>query len=154
MIMFNKILVTIDGSEPSMHALGFGADLAERDGAELVVLSVIPTVPLFATEEAEFSYYPQLLEDMERYHEKMLAEISQALERDHKDMKVSTLLRKGNPTRNIVEAARKEEVDLIVIGNRGTGGIITWMLGSTSRSVAEACTVPVLIVKDREYCEA
>ena len=69
-------------------------------------------------------------------------------------MKASTILRKGNPARNIVEAAREEEVDLIVLGNRGIGGILSWMLGSTSRSVAEACTVPVLIVKDREYCEA
>jgi nucleotide-binding universal stress UspA family protein len=153
MIMFNKILVTIDGSDPSIHALGFGANLAERDGAELVVLSVVPRVSLFATEETELSYYPQLIEDMERYYEKMLVEISQELDRDHKDMKVSTLLRKGNPARNIIEAAREEKVDLIVIGNRGTGGIITWMLGSTSRSVAEACTVPVLIVKDKEYCE-
>ena len=154
MIMFNKILVTIDGSDPSMHALGFGADLAERDGAELVVLSVVPPLPLFVTEETELSHYPQLMEDIERYHEKMLAETSKDLGRDHKGLKVSTLLRKGVPARNIVEAAKEEEVDLIVIGNRGTGGIISWMLGSTSRSVAEACTVPVMIVKDQEYCEA
>jgi nucleotide-binding universal stress UspA family protein len=152
--MFNKILVTIDGSDPSKHALGFGADLTERDGAELVVLSVVPTLPVFTTDDNELSYYPRLLDDVERYHEKMLAETSRELVRDHKDMKVSTLLRKGNPTRNIVEAAREENVDLIVIGNRGTGGILSWMLGSTSRGVAEACTVPVLIVKDQEFCEA
>jgi nucleotide-binding universal stress UspA family protein len=154
MIMFKKVLVATDGSDPAKHALGFGAALAERDGAELVVLSVIPTLSLFVTEETELSYYPQLMEDMERFHEEMLAETSQDLERDYEDLKVSTLLRKGNPARNIVAAARDEGVDLIVIGNRGTGGIISWMLGSTSRSVAEACTVPVLIVKDQEYCEA
>jgi nucleotide-binding universal stress UspA family protein len=152
--MFKKILVTIDGSEPAKHARGFGVKLAERDGAELVILSVVPTASFFVTEETELSYYPQLIEDMERFTKEMLAEASQEIQRDHEGLKVSTLLRKGNPARNIVEAAKNEGVDLIVIGNRGTGGIISWMLGSTGRSVAEACTVPVLIVKNQEYCEA
>ena len=152
--MFKKILVTIDGSEPAKHAFNFGAGLAERDGAELVVLIVVPNLPLYIAEEGELSYYPRLLDDLEQFHEKLLAEAIQSLRSDRGELKASTILRKGNPARNIVEAAREEGVDLIVIGNRGTGGILSWMLGSTSRRVAEACTVPVLIVKDREYCEA
>ena len=154
MIMFKKILVPIDGSDPAKHALGFGANLAERDGAELVVLTVVPTVPPYIADEGEFAYYPQLIDDMEQFHKKLLAEAIQDLQSDHEGLKVSTILKKGNPARNIVDAAKMEGVDLIVIGNRGTGGLISWMLGSTSRSVAEACTVPVLIVKNREYCEA
>jgi nucleotide-binding universal stress UspA family protein len=152
--MFKKILVTIDGSDPAKHALGFGVKLAERDGAELVVISVVPTVPFYPMEEGEIPYYPQLIDDLERSHTKLLEETSRELQRDHESMKIGTILKKGNPARNIVEAARDEGVDLIVIGNRGTGGIVSWMLGSTSRNVAEACTVPVLIVKDQEYCEA
>jgi nucleotide-binding universal stress UspA family protein len=151
--MFKKILVTTDGSDPAKHALDFGAGLAERDGAELVVLTVVPSVPFYFEEEGEISYYPQLIDDLDQFHKKLLSEVIQDLQTDHDGLKVSTILRKGNPARNIVEAARDEDVDLIVIGNRGTGGLISWMLGSTSRSVAEACTVPVLIVKDREYCE-
>jgi nucleotide-binding universal stress UspA family protein len=152
--MFKKILVTIDGSDPAKHALGFGADLAERDGAELVVLTVVPTVPLYSAGEGGLLYYSQFIDDLEQFHEKLLVEAIQDLQSDHEGLKVSTILRKGNPARYIVEVARVEGVDLIVIGNKGTGGLISWMLGSTSRSVAEACTVPVLIVKDREYCEA
>lgn len=152
--MFKKILVTIDGSDPAKHALGFGTDLAERNGAELVVLTVVPTVPLYSTGEGGLLYYSRFIDDMEQFHEKLLAETVQDLRSDHEGLKVITILRKGVPARNIVEVARDEEVDLIVLGNRGTGGIISWMLGSTSRSVSEACTVPVLIVEDREYCEA
>ena len=152
--MFKKILVTIDGSDPAKHALGFGVDLAERDGAELVVLTVVPTVPLYSAGEGGLLYYSQLIDDLEQFHEKLLVEAIQDLQSDHEGLKVSTILRKGNPARYIVEVARVEGIDLIVIGNKGTGGLISWMLGSTSRSVAEACTVPVLIVKDREYCKA
>ncbi len=152
--MFKKILVTIDGSDPAKLAFDFGVGLADRDGAELVVLTVVPPLPFYIAEEGELSYHPRLLDDIEQFHEKLLVEAIQDLQNDHEGLKVSTILRKGNPARNIVEAAREEEVDLIVLGNRGIGGILSWMLGSTSRRVAEACTVPVLIVKDRKYCEA
>ena len=152
--MFKKVLVTIDGSDPAKLAFNLGVDLAVRDGADLVVLTVVPTIPLYVAEESDLSYYPRLMDDLERFHEKLLDEAVQGIQSDHGGIKASTLLRKGNPARNIVEAAKEEEVDLIVLGNRGTGGLLSWMLGSTSRSVADACTVPVLIVKDREYCEA
>ena len=38
--MFNRILVSIDGSDPANHALGYAANLAAMDEAELIVLSV------------------------------------------------------------------------------------------------------------------
>jgi nucleotide-binding universal stress UspA family protein len=53
-----------------------------------------------------------------------------------------------------VEAVGEQGADLIVVGNHDRGGLISWMLGSTSRSVVESCNVPVLVVKDQEYCEA
>ena len=43
--MFKKILVTIDGSDPAKLAFDFGVGLADRDGAELVVLTVVPPYP-------------------------------------------------------------------------------------------------------------
>jgi nucleotide-binding universal stress UspA family protein len=43
--MFERILVAFDGSKPAKHALDFGANLADRDGAELVLLSVVPLTP-------------------------------------------------------------------------------------------------------------
>jgi len=59
----------------------------------------------------------------------------------------------GSPSRNIVDLSREENVDLIVVGNRGRSGVATWMLGSVSRDIVERCTVPVLVVKDQRYCE-
>ena len=52
----------------------------------------------------------------------------------------------GRPSDVIVEVAQEEDVDLIVMGSRGNGGIVGF-LGSTSRHVVEACTKPILIVK-------
>lgn len=44
--------------------------------------------------------------------------------------------------------------DLIVVVNRDTGGILGWMLGNVIRQVTDACTAPLLVVKDQKYCEA
>jgi len=150
--MFKKILIAIDGSDPAKHALNFAAELAEDNEAELVVLAVVPQIHVYFTEDVELDY-SQLQEDMQKNYEGMLQKNVEGLGRDHKGLKVTKLLENGNPAKIIVETAGKQGVDLIILGNRGTGGIISWMLGSTSRNVVEACTVPVLVVKDQQYCE-
>jgi len=104
--MFGKILVAVDGSEPASHDLEYAAQLAEEQGADLVIVTVIPPITGYVVADSEMDYYPRLEEDMEKYYV------------------------------------------------RGRGGLISWMLGSTSRGVVESCTVPVLVVKDQEYCEA
>ena len=150
--MFKKILTAFDGSDPAKLALGFAADLAEDNKAELVVLAVVPHLSTYFTEDAELDY-TQLQEELQESYEDMLQKNVEELGRDHKDLKITKLLENGNPSKIIVEAAGEQGVDLIVLGNRGTGGIISWMLGSTSRSVVDACTVPVLVVKDQQFCE-
>jgi nucleotide-binding universal stress UspA family protein len=72
----------------------------------------------------------------------------------HPGLKVVPIVMSGSPSRKIIEAAKARETDLIVLGNRGTSGILSWMLGSVSRQVTDACTVPVLVVKDGEFCKS
>jgi len=150
--MFKKILTAFDGSDPAKLALGFAADLAEDNKAELVVLAVVPHLSTYFTEDAELDY-TQLQEELQESYEDMLQKNVEELGRDHEDLKITKLLENGNPSKIIVDVAGEQGVDLIVLGNRGTGGIISWMLGSTSRSVVDACTVPVLVVKDQQFCE-
>ncbi|MBQ03351.1 hypothetical protein CL673_01365 [Candidatus Bathyarchaeota archaeon] len=152
--MFKKILVAIDGSAQANLAFNFGVDLAKRDGAELLVLTVVPPLPVYIAEEGELSYFQRFIDDMEQFHNNLLTETIRDIKSNHIGLKARSVLKKGEPSRNIIEVAKEEEADLIILGNRGIGGILSWMLGSTSKRVADACTVPVLIVKNREYCEA
>jgi len=69
------------------------------------------------------------------------------VEETHPDLKVETLLKEGKPSTIIVETAESNNVDLIVIGSRGLGGISGLILGSTSRRVVDSCTKPILIIK-------
>jgi nucleotide-binding universal stress UspA family protein len=151
--MFKKILIAVDGSEPSIYALSYAADLANEQGAELTILSVVPRLPVLAGEELTSDFGPQFQDELNDNYVKMLKKTDKEIKKERPELKTVPLVLQGNPGELIVDVAATREVDLIIIGNRGTSGVLTWMLGSTSRHVVERCTVPVLVVKDVKYCE-
>ena len=151
--MFNKILVAIDGSDPSLHALETAAQIAQTHNSELTILTVTPYPPPTLTEDATPEYLPRYQEDLRESYKKMLTKTTQELQQKHPKLKTTPIIMDGRPARTITEAARTHQSDLIVIGSRGTSGIIDWMLGSVSTQIANTCTAPVLIVKDQKYCQ-
>ncbi|MBT3283838.1 universal stress protein [Candidatus Bathyarchaeota archaeon] len=151
--LFNKILIGMDGSNPSKVALKYAADLALEQDAELYVLTVIPPLPLVVFDDGQLDLNPEIQEKVFADYEKQVTKTNDDLKKTHQGLKLYPLLKEGNPAKKIVETAKSTQTDLIVVGNRGTGGILTWMLGSVSRQVTESCTVPVLVVKDQKYCE-
>jgi nucleotide-binding universal stress UspA family protein len=86
-------------------------------------------------------------ERMKRVYGKSLEEAEQDIKNHYPDLHVETILMEGKPSATIVEEAESTDMDLIVIGSRGLGGITGWILGSTSRNIVESCTKPILIVK-------
>jgi len=151
--MFNKILVAVDGSDPSLHALETAAQIALTHDSELTILTVAPYPPAMITEDAMPNYLPQYQDDLRESYKKMLTETNKKLQQKHPTLKTVPIVMEGKPAKTITEASRARESDLIVIGSRGTSGIIDWMLGSVSQQIANSCTVPVLIVKDQKYCQ-
>lgn len=59
---------------------------------------------------------------------------------------VETMVRAGHPAEEIVEAARAEGADMIIVGSRGRRTSHLFM-GSVSREVANMAEIPVLLVK-------
>jgi len=153
-LMIKKILVPIDGSEPSNRALDYALDLAEELDAEVVILSVVPpvTLPVFSEEPGITPIITP--RDIDRYNSKLRATfenvLSEALARARAkkpDLRVSTKLLEGRPADKIVEVAERENFDLIIMGSRGLSGLRELLLGSTTRRVADHCTKPLLIIK-------
>lgn len=153
--MINKVLVALDGSEPSQRALDYAIEFADKWNAELNMIAVIPRVmlPIFpdegfgATPLAAARDFGQYQERMRSIYQNVLAEAEAKVRRVHPDLKVVTKLEEGRPSATIVDFAENNDIDLIVIGSRGIGGITGWILGSTSRNVVHSCTKPILIVK-------
>lgn len=104
-------------------------------------------IPVFPEEGLPPTHLAQMEGALRDFHRKVLAEAETKIRDDHPDLNVATRLEEGRPSAIIVDAAQEEDVDLIVIGSRGMGGITGWVLGSTSRGVVDACTKPVLVVK-------
>ena len=146
--MYQRILVAIDGSEHANHALNSAVESAAKWGAELIILTVIPpTYPLFYSEEVDAHYIDDLEGDLEQYHQRLLSEAEEMVKNRNPNLKFVMRLGRGRPSSVIVTTANVENVDLIVMGSRGLGGVTGWVLGSTSRRVVETCEKPILIVK-------
>ena len=151
--MFKKILVAIDGSDPSLHALETAAQIALTHDSELTILTVAPYPPPMITEDAMPNYLPQYQDDLRESYKKMLQKTNTELQEKHPTLKTVPIVMEGKPAKTITEAAKARQTDLIIIGSRGTSGIIDWMLGTVSQQIANSCTAPVLIIKDQKYCQ-
>ncbi len=152
--MIRKILVALDGSEPSRRALDYAVELANKWGAELTLLTVVPRMNPLALPGEEESFSVQISAatalDRERVRDlygAVLRRAEEGVRREHPRVRIVARLGEGRPSATIVEVAEDEGFDLIVVGSRGLGCIMGWILGSTSRRVADSCTRPVLIVK-------
>ena len=136
--MVNRILVPIDGSEYAYKALDWALNLAEKDSADIELLTVIPAVPAFVG--------PSEKEVQERA-EAMLKETLNKTKTIKPNLEISTKILVGRPANKIVEASKEGNFDLIVMGSRGLGGITEFLLGSVADRVADLAQCPVVIVK-------
>ena len=149
--MIKKILVAIDGSKQSDKALDFALDLAKNYSAEIVLINVLSPSLLshiyisgMYVPDVDYSKY---LKQIKTAHEKLLLKAHDKAKDFKKTLKVSKKLVEGRPAEKIVEIAKKEMFDLIVVGNKGLGGIKEIFLGSVSYRIADKAQCSVLIVK-------
>ena len=153
--MYKKILVTLDGSEHSNNVLEHAVTMATNFKAKLIMLAVVPRVMIPIFPDDGFGGMPlsaakdmaQFQEKNKELHQSVLDNALIQVKKVHPGLMVEAVLKEGRPSATITDFAENEGVDLIVMGSRGIGGYTGWILGSTSRKVAESCTKPVLIVK-------
>jgi len=142
--MAERILVPLDGSDPSWEALRFALD--EYDAADVVVLNVInPMEGAYGADAMGGDYWEGWYENAEGRAEQLFEE---ARERagDRGDDLV-TVSETGPPGRTIVDYAEVNDVDHIVIGSHGRKGVSRILLGSVAESVVRRATVPVTIIR-------
>ena len=119
----------------------YALEQASTFSAELIIITVVPPTSALLFGDDDF---PTInIEDYEKAMEESHKEVlTLAVERVKK-----TVLDHGHVGISIVNIAKKEDVDLIVMGDRGLSGVSEFLLGSTSRYVVEHCIKPIMIVK-------
>ena len=146
MITIRKILVPTDFDECSSPTVHYAGELAEKFGAELVLLNVVQDLSLAMPDAVMPTPVPapvltQLI-DAAKDGLSNLAKAEQ-LERYHPHLEV----RVGSPAAEIVDAATVMNVDLICIGTHGRGGLAHFLLGSVAEKVVRHAPCPVLTVR-------
>lgn len=139
--MYNKILVGYDGSENSKKALSVALEMAKKFGSSLEAVSVVH-LPDFADMRIEINGY---YEDARSYFETALNEVKDLAERE--GVEIYTKIVVGHTVETLIEIAKKDKVDLIVVGSRGLTGLKRYLLGSVSRGIVAYAPCSVLIVK-------
>lgn len=143
-----KILVPVDFSTHSLKALDYAVGFARTFGAELHILFVIEPVA-YAT-PADFyagmaTQLGSLITEQRRSATAQLAALQQQVAR--KGVRVKTALRSGIAYQEILDAARKLKVDLIIHATHGRTGLSHLLMGSVAERVVRSASCPVLTVR-------
>jgi nucleotide-binding universal stress UspA family protein len=154
-----RILVPYDGSKPSENALMQAIEIAKSFGSsDLILLHVIAEFPSYhlidrparSIKTGEKTSLSQYMKEVYELLQENAAEVlSRKKEQIKKssDFEITTKIMRGHVSDTIIEYAKKENAELIVIGNTGRSGISRLRtLGSVSRSVSERAPCPVMIV--------
>ncbi len=151
-----KLLVCVDGSTHSQHAIEKAALIAE--GLNFDEISVIHVydgrqdVPSFTigsdgyVPDEQIERFIKLQQENEQERKIIVNDALKVFE--EKGLKAQSILAEGHPANTIVKVAKEEKYDMIVMGSRGLGGLKKLFLGSVSNAVAqEAKDCTVIIVK-------
>jgi nucleotide-binding universal stress UspA family protein len=138
--MFESILVPLDGSAHSERALVTGLELAKLNGAKLTLLAVI-----LAYKDVHVPHVAQLDEQARQRAELYLAPFVE--DARSKGLDVASLITHGEPSQEIIKAAREISADLIVMSTHGIGATGRHALGSVAMRVLQESDCPVLMVR-------
>jgi len=136
------VVVGIDGSEASEHALRFAAEEADRLREPLIAVSV--WTPLQAPRN-DLAVYPELyLTNMQAATEEIQALALAGVASDHPDLEVVRRVERGYPSHVLNELAAAAR--LTVVGTHGRGALARFLLGSISQEVlARLATVTAVV---------
>jgi len=143
--MYDDVLVPTDGSEQAANAVEEGIRLAEQLGATVHALHVVDEfeakiVPITGEQEQKRAEYLE-------YGERITGEVADLAEEAGLDC--VTAVETGIAHKEIQRYVEENDIDLVVIGSRGLGGVEEMLLGSTADKVVRLVDRPVTVVYKR-----
>ena len=147
----NEIVVGVDGSEESRAALAWAVEEGRLRQAPVLAIHAweVPMVPaptgLVPPSVEVVGDLTELREDAASLVETMVREIAG----DDTDVEIRPLTVEDKPVNALLDAAERNDAQMIVVGSRGHGGFVSLLIGSTSDQVARHATCPVVIHRHR-----
>ena len=136
------VVVGVDGSAPSMHAVRWAAPEALRQGAVLRILGAwLPPTPMVPVLSGQAHPYAESALGHVRQAAALADEVAPGVEFETEVVELP-------PAQALLASARR--AGLLVVGRRGQGGLRGLLLGSVSRQCAEHAACPVVVVPGPE----
>ena len=141
--MFRKILVATDFGDASDRALEVAVDLAQKLDARLV-LTHSYEIPSYSYPGSPLIPMVDITQSIAKAAEAGLAASLQVARA--KVPGATSVLRSGTPWREILEVAKDEACDLLVVGTHGRRGLSHALIGSVAEKLVRVSSIPVLSV--------
>jgi universal stress protein A len=135
----SRILVPTDFSVDAQAAFRYALDLARLCHADVHVLHVVDD-PLAAGMWSSEFYTAEIADMQVNMMRDAEAQLVQAVPPNAE--RVSTVVRRGNPTTQILEVAHERSTDLIVMGTHGRTGVAHMVMGSVAERVVRRARAP------------
>jgi nucleotide-binding universal stress UspA family protein len=157
-----KVLLAVDGSACSRHAMQYLASFPLPEDCSLEVMHVLPPPPHPESIVATWPPVPELIQPDYAISEQEIATIMADEEARGKELleqavqvlqqgghTPATLLKRGDAATEIMDIVRSHRIDLIVVGSRGLSPVKGWLLGSVSRKLIHYSGCSILVVKKK-----
>ncbi len=165
-IQIKKILYATDLSQTAVHAFSYAISLASQYGASITILHVLAEfpgqeyitnmIPPSTWQAIKDRYYSKARDELigKKRESTALKEVLKAFSEEAKtnakDQAFVTdeiLIKTGTPAEVIVQTAKEQNCDLLVMGTHGQGVITRALIGSTAKWVVQHCPIPVLVIR-------
>ena len=147
-----KILVPTDFSEQAGYALEVASELTRKLNAELTILHVVVDATLPSVHYTGEVALPDMqdrlfvLKLIERGKEQM-EDLTNSPEL--KGLNIRTEIQVGDIYYGVREIIKEKEIDLIVMGTKGSGGFEEFLIGSNAERIVRHSTCPVITVHEK-----
>ena len=142
----------MDFSEYSAKIADYAGRLAEDLGAELIFVNVInqrdidmvKQVTMYTDKISVQGYVDGLKEDRTEKMQSLLKETNCSR------IPNRFLIKKGVPFVQLIETAKEEKVEMVVMGTKGRGNIAGILFGSQAEKMFRHCPVPLLSIREKQ----
>jgi len=140
-----KVLIGVDDSPFSAATLVYVKDATWPAGCQFVVVSACQPIWIGPGEMASPGPIAEMNQQQELHHKEVAQKATKVL--TDAGLKATGRMELGDPRSVLVEAARREKADLMVIGSHGRSGVARLLLGSVASHIVGHAPCSVLVVK-------
>lgn len=146
--VFRKLLVPLDGSRHALKALHYAIALAGLFDATVHALQVVESVIYPEGNTIPPRSYEPDEAALKAARGRLLERVAGLVPRE---IRRQVMVVGGHPVEEMVDYAKREQIDLLIVTTHGRSGVKRFLMGSSAEQIIRHAPCPVLVVRDKEH---